>query len=194
MLEGVDGVAASAAGEIDAPPVAVVFLGFRRSDVEHPLDGLGLLAPSCEKRALLGAQFCSTMFPARAQDGHVALAAYIGGARSPDLARLPASKLIELARAEFRELIGARGEPAVARVRHWPRGLPQYRPGHEQRRQDIMELPERQPGLFITGNYIAGPSVAVCLEQAEETAGRTARFLALAQKHVYTPGQISRTG
>ncbi len=44
--------------------------------------------------------------------------------------RFPAADLVELAEGEFRELIGARGAPVVARVRHWPVGLPQYRIGH----------------------------------------------------------------
>ncbi|MEK7246405.1 MAG: protoporphyrinogen oxidase, partial [Pseudomonadota bacterium] len=65
MLDGIDGPAAAAAAEIDAPPLAVVFLGFRRQDVDHPLDGLGFLVAEDERRTLNGAQFCSTMFAGR---------------------------------------------------------------------------------------------------------------------------------
>ncbi|MFQ5784280.1 MAG: protoporphyrinogen oxidase [Alphaproteobacteria bacterium] len=177
LLDGLDGAAAEAAGEIDAPPLAVVFLGFERGAVAHPLDGLGYLTPEAERRPLTGALFCSTMFPGRAPEGHVALAGYIGGARAPELARLAATDLIALARDEFRDLLGARGEPVVARVRQWPRGLPQFRPGHAERTTAIRDASRRRPGLFVTGNYFAGASVAACMTQATATAARVSAYL-----------------
>lgn len=190
LLGGLEGDAAAAAGEIHAPPLAVVFLGYRREQVEHPLDGLGFLAPHAEGRHLTGAQFCSTMFPGRAPDGFVAVAAFIGGARAPDLARLPPADLVDLGRSEFRELIGARGEPVVARVRHWPRGLPQYRLGHERLVTAVRAVEQSLPGLFVTGNYLVGPSVAACLDQACETSRRAHKFL-LGTVRPIEPGEPS---
>ncbi len=70
------------------------------------------------------------MFTGRAPEGHVALAGYLGSCRAPDLAGLPAGELVRLARADFRDLLGVRGDPVVARVRQWPQGLPQHRVGH----------------------------------------------------------------
>ncbi|MAF47009.1 MAG: protoporphyrinogen oxidase [Rhodospirillales bacterium] len=172
MLDGVDDVAAAAAGAIAAPPLAVVYLGYRRGQVEHPLDGLGFLSPECEGLSMSGAQFCSTMFPGRAPGGRVSLAAYFGGARAPGLAELPARDLVGLARDEFGDLLGASGEPEVARVRHWPRGLPQYRLGHGQHVADLLDADSRVPGLFITGNYFSGPAVAECIARAGATAAR----------------------
>lgn len=177
LIAGVDPDGAAAAAKIEAPPLAVVFLGFPRGKVSHPLDGLGFLTAQAEKRNILGAQFSSTMFPGRAPDGQVALSAYIGGARAPDLARLPTADLVELARAEFRDLAGAEGEPTLARVRHWPVGLPQYRTGHGALVQELANTDARQPGLFLTGNYFAGPSVATCLSVARKTALAVHRHL-----------------
>ncbi len=177
MLDGIDGPAADAAAAIDAPPLAVAFLGFRRQDVDHPLDGLGFLAADGERRTLNGAQFCSTMFPGRAPQGTVALAAYFGGARAPSFGRLPAHELLDLARRELRDLIGARGQPMAAHVRHWPLGLPQYRVGHRDRVAALASASDRQPGLFLTGNYFTGPSVAACVAEATEAAVRVDRYL-----------------
>lgn len=172
LLAGVDEDAAAAAAAIEAPPLAVVFLGYRRSQIAHPLDGLGYLTPRGEGRALTGALFCSTTFAGRAPDGHVALAGYVGGMRAPALARLGSDRLIELARAEFADLLGARGEPAVAKVRLWARGLPQYGLGHGAKVDVLERTGERVPGLFLTGNYLRGVSVAACLDQAMNTALR----------------------
>jgi len=166
LLHNLDPDAAEAAATIEAPPVAVVFLGYARAQIDHPLDGLGFLSPSAERRQLNGALFCSTMFPGRAPDEFVALAAYFGGDRSPELARLPASELIAMTRKEFADLLGAKGEPVLARVRHWPCGLPQYRIGHQDLLATLNAVSERRPGLFLTGNYFNGVSVTACVDHA----------------------------
>ena len=178
LLEDVDASAADAAGGIAAPPLAVAFLGYRRDQVAHPLDGIGFLVPQGEGRSLTGAQFCSTMFPGRAPAGAVAIAGYIGGSRAPELARLSTDDLIALASEEFSDLIGTRGEPLVARVRHWPAGLPQYHCGHGDRVAALEGLSDSVPGLFVTGNYFSGPSVAECLDRAQITANTTLDYLA----------------
>lgn len=181
MLEGIDMSAAAAAAGINTPPLAVVFFGFRRQDVDHPLDGLGFLAAEDERRTLNGAQFCSTMFSGRAPRGSVALAAYFGGGRAPDIATAPARELLDLGRHEFRDLLGARGQPIVSRVRRWPLGLPQYRLGHRDRMIALLETSRSHPGLFVTGNYFSGPSVAACIAQATEIAARIHIFLGSAR-------------
>jgi oxygen-dependent protoporphyrinogen oxidase len=178
FLDGLDDAAAAAAGEIKAPPLAVVFLGYKLRQVDHPLDGLGFLVPQSENLSLNGAQFSSTMFPGRAPEGCVAVTGYYGGARAPDLARLAETDLVALARQEFGDLIGARGAPVVSKVRHWPMGLPQYEVGHLKRTACLRDAEQRQPGLFLTGNYFNGPAVGACLDQAEHTAKAATAHLA----------------
>ena len=170
LLEGLAPAAAEAAARIEAPPLAVVFLGYRREQVAHPLDGLGFLAASGEGRAITGAQFCSTMFPGRAPEGFVAISGYFGGARNPALGALPRGELIAIARAEFGDLLGASGEPVIANVRHWPAGLPQYGLGHARGVEHLKSVSQAQPGLYVTGNYLHGPSVADCVALAQDTA------------------------
>ncbi|MEE8393464.1 MAG: protoporphyrinogen oxidase [Rhodospirillales bacterium] len=177
LLEDIDRPASEAAGGIDAPPLSVVFFGFKRTQVDHPLDGLGFLTPRSEGFSLSGAQFCSTMFAGRSNEGEVSVAGYIGGSRAPDMARLPKDDLIALAGEEFSDLLGCRGEPLVARVRQWPRGLPQYRLGHGKRTDSLKSIGERRPGMFVTGNYFKGPSVAVCLSMAHQTSSRVHGYL-----------------
>jgi oxygen-dependent protoporphyrinogen oxidase len=175
LLDGVDEPAAAALGGIEAPPIAVVFLGYERGQVGHPLDGLGYLTPSSEERPLSGALFCSTMFGGRAPDGHVALAGYVGGSRAPELAQLARDELVSLVRKEFRNILDVRGAPVVTRVRQWPRGLPQPHIGHGQRVAALRDAEVRWPGLFITGNYFGRPSVGHCIAEADRTAARVAQ-------------------
>jgi oxygen-dependent protoporphyrinogen oxidase len=172
LLENLDAPAAEAAGAIAAPPLAVVFLGYRRGQVDHPLDGLGYLTRARARRALSGSLFCSTMFPGRAPEGHVALVGYIGGARAPAAALAAPGDLIAAARLEFRDLLGAAGDPVLTRVRQWPRGLPQYNLGHGDRVAALGGLEGRRPGLFVTGNYLAGSAVGTCVATAVDVAAR----------------------
>jgi oxygen-dependent protoporphyrinogen oxidase len=190
LLDELDNDAAAAAGAIGAPPIAVVYLGYRRAQVDHPLDGLGFFAPQGEGSSLNGVQFCSTMFEGRAPADHISLAAYFGGDGAPDLARAPSDVLVALARDEFADLLGAKGEPVVARTRHWPRGLPQYRLGHADRIAALCGAEDRLPGLFLTGNYFNGPSVGACLSQATITADHVRVALAREGK----PGLLQQAG
>ncbi len=154
-----------------ASPVATCFFAYRRTQVAHPLDGLGFLSTR-SGGIISGAQFPSTMFAGRAPDGFVSISAYLGGARRADLAVLPARDLLPLVEQELKDLLGLKGAPVIARAHHWPIGLPHYTLGHAARRAVLEATPERLPGLYLTGNYLSGVSLSSCLEQAKSVAGR----------------------
>ncbi len=177
LVESLQPVSCEALAAIAAPPLAVVFLGYTRRHISHPLDGLGYLTPSSEQRLVSGVLFCSTMFAGRAPEGQVALAAYVGGRRAPQAAALPERDLIDLVEGELHDLVGAVGPPTVARVRHWSRGIPQLDLGHGARMADIHMALTEHPGLFLSGNYFDGVSVTACLERAGETAEQVAGYL-----------------
>ncbi len=157
---------------IEHPPLAVVALGYRRAQISHPLDGLGVLTPTVERRNILGFLFSSTLFAHRAPDDHVLLTAYVGGARQPELALLPRDGLIALARDEAGALLGARGEPSFDSARYWRQSLPQPDLGHAARLDALRELEREYPGLAVTGNYVAGVSTTACIDAAVGAARR----------------------
>ena len=105
----IDGADADALGMIAAIPhasLATVSLGFRCADVEHSLEGSGLLVPSCEQRPILSTLFASSLFPGRAPEGHVLLTSFVGGVRHPELAALPEGELAALVQQELAALLG----------------------------------------------------------------------------------------
>lgn len=169
--------AGAALASIAHPPLAMVALGLRRREVGHALDGLGVLMPTLEKRGVLGTLFSSTLFAGRAPEDHVLLTAYVGGMRQPELARLPRDELVQLVLAEARDMLGARGVPVFTSVRYWPQALPQPDLGHASRLDSLRLAQDEFPGLFVTGNYIAGVSTAACIEAAIGAASRTHAFL-----------------
>ena len=170
LLENIEPETASAAREISAPAIGVVYFGFHRDQVSHPLDGLGFLSTKSENRIISGAQFCSTMFEGRAPEGYVSIACYTGGARNPELENLPNAELVNAVKTELYGLLGIKGEPAVTRTRRWARGLPQYTLGYTYRRRILESVHERLPQLFLTGNYLAGVSIGNCMATAGTTS------------------------
>lgn len=170
--------AGSALAGIAHPPLAVVGLGLRQCDISHPLDGLGVLTPTRERRGVLGMLFSSTLFAGRSPEGHALLTAYVGGARQPELALLPRDDLIRLVLGETRDLLGVRGAPVFSSVRYWPQALPQPDLGHAIRLEALRLAESEFPGVFVTGNYVAGVSTAACIDGALATASRANAYLA----------------
>ncbi len=75
------------------------------------------------------------------------------------------------------ELLDIKGPPKFYRTRRWTLGLPQYELGHSKRVAVLDSIADRVPGLFITGNFLHGISVANCLSSANETALGVVRSL-----------------
>ncbi len=157
---------------IEHPPVASLFLGFRREQVAHPLDGFGLLVPAVERRSILGVLFSSTLFPGRAPDGHVALTVMVGGTRQPEFASLPPDRLLARVRGDLAELLGVSGEPVFQRLTLWPRAIPQYNLGYENYLAAMAACERANPGLFIGGQARDGISVPACIAAGESLAAR----------------------
>ncbi len=155
---------------IEHPPVTSIFLGYRRADIAHPLDGFGALMPSVEKRDILGVLFNSTLFPDRAPVGHVALTVLLGGMRRPELARLPLEAQMPIVQRELAALLGARGNPVFVRRAHWTHAIPQYQIGHDSHRDVMAAAEHRNPGLHIGGPLRDGIGLPACLAAGERLA------------------------
>lgn len=159
--------------EIPYAPVAVVALGVKRSQIAHPLDGFGFLAPRRESLRLLGCLFPSTIFPDRAPAGHVALSAFLGGRTDPEIVDPTTwddDRLLGLVQDELRQAIGLSGPPVVATLRRWPRAIPQYEVGHGRFVALAEEIERALPGLAFACNFLGGVSVPDCIRNASRAA------------------------
>ena len=157
--------------------VAVVCLGYRREQVAHPLDGFGFLAPAVEKRHVLGCLFPSSLFAGRAPDGHVALAAFVGGAMHPERVSAEPDEIQSAVCADLGGLLGISGEPVISRVERWRPAIPQYVVGHGALKEAAQSFEAANPGVFLSGNILHGVSVADCIRNATNLAKRVAGFL-----------------
>ncbi|MGB5542674.1 MAG: protoporphyrinogen oxidase [Gammaproteobacteria bacterium] len=157
------------------PPVTTLVLGYRREQVEHPLNGFGMLIPLVEQRRVLGAIFSSTLFPGRAPDGHVALMIFMGGATMPDCAVSGEAEAARLATGQLADLLGIRGEPVFSSATHWPVAIPQYNVGHGDFIAGLEGLEQSWRGLHFCANYRGGPGLSDCLDSGRAIADRILR-------------------
>ncbi len=106
---------------------------------------------------------------------------FLGGATDPGICRLSEAEIAEIAQAEFSRIMGPvmgiTGRPAAIHVARWMRALPQYNLGHARIVDELRQLCAATPGIFLAGNYLAGPSLGACVEQADNVAENTERFV-----------------
>lgn len=155
---------------VDYAAVAVVSLGFEKKEVGHSLDGFGFLVPRSAGLRILGTVWNSSLFPGRAPEGHALLTTFVGGTTDPAAAKLSSEELSSLVYREIAPLLSIKGAPAFCGVTVWPRALPQYNLGHGDRLVSVSKNIARFPGLFLTGNYLRGPAIGACVEQAVAVA------------------------
>jgi oxygen-dependent protoporphyrinogen oxidase len=170
VLRGLEGIKGSELGRAlkgaSHAPIATVSLGFERSQVEHPLDGFGLLCPTREKQPFMGVIWSSSVFPRRAPKDRVLLRAMVGGSQSPTSMELDDDEMEALVVSGLKALIGVKGRPCFRRIYRWSPGLPQYGVDHVRWIQGIEACQSSYPGLFITGNGFRGVGMGDCVTDA----------------------------
>lgn len=163
--------------EIPHPPVAVVVLGFRRSDVAHPLDGFGVLVPAAERLDTLGVVFSSTLFSGRAPVEHVLLTVFLGGTRSPEAALADPATMLERVLGDLRLLLGVRGAPTFERRIVWAQAIPQYVVGYGAYLDALTQVERLNPGLVFAGSYRDGVAVGDAIASGLRAAERVIALL-----------------
>lgn len=157
---------------IPSPPVTSLFLGYKRNQIAHPLDGFGMLIPAKEQRQILGVLFSSSLFPRRAPDDHVALTVMVGGVRQPEVAHLPLPELLPVVRKELADLLGVTGDPVFERHTVWPHAIPQYVLGYERHLETMARCEADFPGLLVAGQVRDGIAMSACLGAGRQHADR----------------------
>ena len=167
--------AANALEEIRYVSTGTISFAFREADIQHPLNGFGVVIPRSEGRAINAVTWTSTKFDHRAPAGAVLLRCFFGGSRRPDMMNVPDDELITIVRRELEELLGINAEPLFTRAYRWFDANPQYDVGHLDRVAAIKaELPDT---LFVTGSPYGGVGIPDCIHQAEQTATEVAAAL-----------------
>jgi protoporphyrinogen/coproporphyrinogen III oxidase len=169
LLRGLDPALAEPVQEIGTAGLVVVALGFRAEEAGD-LDGFGLLVPRGTGPRILGCLWDSSIFPGRAPAGHALLRVMIGGAHDPGAVAEADDALIGQVRADLRTTMGLAADPVLVRIYRWPRGIAQYRPGHQERLDRVHERLRHHPGLWVAGSSYYGIAMNACFDRAPALA------------------------
>jgi len=176
IIRPIDPETASSLESIYYPPVAEVFLGFRRDQIHHPLDGFGFLVPEIEHRKVLGCLWSSSLFPERAPESRIALTSFVGGSRQPDSVGGDDSTLLRDVLSDLADLVGITGYPEFVRIVRWQQAIPQYNVGYHATLSKLDRFEKNFKGSFICANYRGGIAVGDCVMNADKTAGAVENY------------------
>lgn len=165
----------SALQGIPYAPVAVVSLGYKKTAVGNALDGFGFLVPRSAGLEILGSVWNSSLFPGRAPEGHALLTSFVGGKTNPQAVARSKEELSALVHREIAPLLDIKAAPVFSSVNIYQRAIPQYTLGHTDRLASLSALGPKYPGLKLTGNYLRGPAIGACVEQALAVAAEISR-------------------
>jgi oxygen-dependent protoporphyrinogen oxidase len=172
LLGGVDDGITTALSSVAYGSTATVFLGYRRADVAHPLDGVGFVVPRGAGRPILAGTWVSSKWPGRAPEGHVLLRAFFGGEWGRGVLAESDEGLVAIARAQLGSLMGLDAEPTMTRVFRFDHGSAQMRVGHVAVMRGMRETLARvTQGLLLAGGGYDGVGIPDCVRQGTE-AGR----------------------
>ena len=165
----VQNVSKPLATKLDAIPYAssaTVNLAFRRSDVTHPLDGMGFVVPATENLSLIGCSFSSVKFESRAPAEQVLLRAFVG----EPISKKGEAELIELCQADLTPLLGFKDAPQFAIVSKHSQAMAQYQVGHQDVVSDIERFANGLQGFALAGNGYHGVGIPDCIRSGEAAA------------------------
>jgi len=182
ILRGINTRLAALCEEVPYASTATVAFGYRRDQIDHPMQGSGFVVPRVERHPLLAATWVTSKWPHRAPDNHVLVRAFLGGGRDPHRLERTDEELIETAREALADIMPTRGDPLFSRLYRWTRQSPQYEVGHLQRIATIESHLAAIPGLFVTGSGFRSIGIPDCIADARETAARAAAFATKATK------------
>jgi len=168
LLRDISWSAAQEFDQIHYAPVVVV----HATTKDAIPSGFGFLIPRKEGKRILGALFSSNLFPGR--KGNL-LTVYLGGATDPEIAEEDQEVIASIVEEELKEILDVKVD--ILEITNWKRGIPQYNLGYGKYYQLAETLEKENPGLFLTGNYLRGISVADCIRNSELIAQRVLEFL-----------------
>jgi protoporphyrinogen/coproporphyrinogen III oxidase len=176
------GAAAAELSVIRSASMAVIALAF--STTAFPAApfprtpvGSGFLVPPVDGRVIRSASYTSDRWRwyAGVAPRLVLVRLSVGGLDDEADLQRDDAELVEVALADFTDVLGVTDPPVDARVTRWGGALPQYTVGHLGRVARVRTAVARHPGLAACGAAYDGIGIAACVASAERAVGEVLR-------------------
>ena len=160
---------------IDGAGAAMVTFSIPRDLVTLPPHGTGILVPLNTPWSGQGSMFVTAVtfldrkWPHLRRDNDVLLRAHVGRSDDTRWSELDDDELVQRVSEELTVLVSSRATPTEWRVHRSPRGLPQYRLGHE-RLVDAARQAAARHGIALAGNSYDGVGVPASIGSGRRAA------------------------
>ena len=168
LLKDIDSELSSMLSSIDYSPISIV--GFGYNNLQHDLDGFGLLTTTSAHKEILGVLWDSSIFNDRAPQGKKSVRVMIGGQRNRDLALKEEAQLKEMAQRGIHETMGIDAKPDVTFVERYEKGIPNYTVGHAEKMAKLFETLAQHQGLYLNSNAYFGVGLNDCVSHSKQCA------------------------
>ncbi|MFN2489654.1 MAG: protoporphyrinogen oxidase [Actinomycetota bacterium] len=173
LLEKLSPRAADELRTIEYASIALVNLVYPPGAGMLPASGSGILVPSTEGRTLAGCTWTSRKWPHLAPaDGGLSFRCFVGRAGDDPALSLSNDELARRAEEEVRAALGWSAAARTSSVIRWPRAIPQYAVGHNERMDRVEAALSACPGVALAGAGYRGSGLPDCIRQGEEAAQR----------------------
>ncbi|MFH1261952.1 MAG: protoporphyrinogen oxidase [Pseudomonadota bacterium] len=170
ILRGTAPALSTALEQIEYGSSVTVSLAYRREQIRHPLNAMGLIVPATEKRTINSCSFSSEKFEGRAPKEFVLLRGFAGGKRDEQAYQMDDKNLGIAAERDLGTLLGISGKPIFTKIARWEKSMAQYTVGHVARVAEIERQAAAFPGLYLGGNGYTGVGVPDVIARSERIA------------------------
>lgn len=170
--------AATALRSVELADVVLVTFVYPLDAIDRPLDASGFLVPRAEGLLMTACSWSSAKWAHYDDGSHAILRVSAGRTDDARWLELDDDALVEQLCADLATTMGITAPPLASRLSPWRRSLPQYRPGHLSRVDEVDRLlEESMPGVVATGAAFRGLGLPACVRQGRGAARRAIRHL-----------------
>jgi oxygen-dependent protoporphyrinogen oxidase len=177
LIKPIDHRLAQELSSINYISTATISLAYSKKSIPFSLNGFGFVVPQIEKRKIMACTWSSVKFAHRAPEDSILIRCFVGGVKNEDLIYLGENDLISIVCQELREIMKITAEPLLVEVFRWPKAMPQYNVGHEEKIKKIENQLHHNPGIVLAGSAYHGIGISDCIKSGKRAALATIKFL-----------------
>lgn len=182
MLAKISPPASEQLEKIQYGSVLTAALGYKNNPLSDGLQGSGYIVPSKEVELLTACTWVSAKWPHSTPAGGLLLRAHLGRANLPPPLEKSDAEIVAGVGEELARVLGIKAPPDWALVTRWPRAMPQYGVGHQQRVARLKAHLASWPGLAVAGAAYEGVGIPDCVRQGQAAAQQVAAQLRQVRK------------
>jgi len=154
--------------QVNYAPVKALYAAFKKTDVQNPMQGFGVLYPSVENSFLAGTIWNSSIFSNRCPEDEILTTSFIGGMKHPEHTLLNDIELKERAVNQLKKDLQINGNPTFVHSAGWNKAIPQYDLALRNARNSVCTL--KNKNIFFSSNWTNSIALGNCIQNARQLA------------------------